>query len=103
MPQEGGWRSRAAYDYIDDLSPSDLAWEFLRRNDSYRKDYASLSRDGQIDGREAAALAERWGLAFRYGSDAQRAGHTYLLDPDRRSGIHTPRTLSCRLCRRSLY
>jgi hypothetical protein len=35
MSEERIWRSESAYEYIDKLSPSDLAWEFLRRNPDY--------------------------------------------------------------------
>jgi hypothetical protein len=34
-----------AYDYVLALCPSDLAWEFLRRNPLYQRDYR-LSRRG---------------------------------------------------------
>ena len=35
MSEDEDWRSEAAYDYIDKLTPGDLAWEFLRRNPDY--------------------------------------------------------------------
>ena len=34
-----------AYDYVVDLCPSDLAWEFLRRNPAYQRDFR-LQRRG---------------------------------------------------------
>jgi hypothetical protein len=34
----------AAYDYVIDLCPSDLAWEFLRRNPDYQRDYRLQQR-----------------------------------------------------------
>jgi hypothetical protein len=34
-PDASLWRSPAHYDHIDDLTASDLAWEWLRRNDAY--------------------------------------------------------------------
>src|SRR5262245_30561602 len=37
--------NRAAYAYVLNLCPSDLAWEFLRRNPCYQRDY-QLSRRG---------------------------------------------------------
>ena len=33
-PNAAGWRSSAAYEHIAEMSPSDLAWEWLRRNDA---------------------------------------------------------------------
>jgi hypothetical protein len=39
-----------AYDYVFTLCPSDLAWEFLRRNPQYQRDYR-LSRRGGLQTR----------------------------------------------------
>lgn len=64
MPGEGQWRNESAYDYIDDLDPSALTWEFLRRNRDYQKEYARVMRRGRIDAAAAANLAEHWGLRF---------------------------------------
>src|SRR5262245_1743835 len=64
---------RAAYAYVLNLCPSDLAWEFLRRNPAYQRDY-QLSRRGPDHpcsigrGRWLTRLRrcppqyERWGL-----------------------------------------
>ena len=46
MPQGGGWRSEAAYDYVCELGPSEFAWEFLRRNPDYRRDYRAVVDEG---------------------------------------------------------
>lgn len=42
MSEDESWRSETAYNYIDNLTPGDLAWEFLRRNPDYRKAYQEL-------------------------------------------------------------
>ena len=60
MPRHSDWRSAAVYDYVNDLDPAELAWEFLRRNPDYQREYRKVLRLG---GEEA--LAERWGLRFR--------------------------------------
>ena len=60
MPKHSDWRSAAAYDYVNDLDPAELAWEFLRRNPDYQREYRKVLRLG---GEEA--LAEQWGLRFR--------------------------------------
>jgi hypothetical protein len=39
-----------------------MAWEFLRRNQKYRKDFVRIL---DATAREATAIAERWGLCFR--------------------------------------
>ena len=66
MPSErSGWRSSAEYDYVEDLSASDLAWEWLRRNKRYAKDYATLSKAAPDDASLKEALLDNWGLRFR--------------------------------------
>ena len=39
MPSIADWRSAAAYTYLNDLTPAELAWEFLRRNPDYQREY----------------------------------------------------------------
>jgi hypothetical protein len=51
MPPVADWRSAAAYVYLDDLDPAELAWEFLRRNPDYQRDYRTAAG-------ETAAQAE---------------------------------------------
>ena len=68
---EPTWLCEAAYAYLDDLSPSDLSWEFLRRNPDYQHDFehanpvGASSEDASADGRIRA-----WGLAFLGRSNA---------------------------------
>src|SRR5262249_59505815 len=45
MPRVLDWRSAAAYAYVDDLNPAELAWEFLRRNSDYQRDFRAAARD----------------------------------------------------------
>ena len=66
MSERGGdWRSSPAYDYVDEIGVEKIAYEFLRRNDQYAADYATLSGDPPED-QPSPALA-RWGLRFRDG------------------------------------
>ena len=62
MPRRPDWRSPSDYDYLKQLDRAELAWEFLRRNPDYRKDFARLV---ETTIREAITIAERWGLCFR--------------------------------------
>ncbi|OIQ93469.1 hypothetical protein GALL_245340 [mine drainage metagenome] len=58
------WRSPAAYVHANSIPAAGFAWEYLRRDESYHKDYARL--DGE-ESSEAAALtifSRRWGLRF---------------------------------------
>lgn len=91
MPEQHDWRSDADYDFIDRLTTSELAWEFLRRNLDYRKAYESLAARGQLDSDQARAVAEQWGLCFRRRSPAHSNRSSYLLDPECRPwGNSTP-------------
>ena len=63
MSQPSDWRDASAYDYVLDLAPSQLAWEFLRRNPSYQDDFRRLTDIS--DPLDHFALIERWGLCFR--------------------------------------
>jgi len=40
MPQASDWHSSARYAYVNQLHQAEIAWEFLRRNPDYRRDYA---------------------------------------------------------------
>lgn len=86
MSEDERWRSEAAYDYIDKLTPGDLAWEFLRRNPDYRQSYQVLLDVGRLTEDVAREFAEQWGLRFRRRPWQLRAHSADLLDPANRSG-----------------
>lgn len=65
------WRSAAAYAELENASARDLAWEFLRRNPRYERDWEQLDDappDDAVD-----AVAEHWGLRFPGRSGAECA------------------------------
>ena len=68
MPDDEGWRSQEATAYLDSVQRAGFAWEFLRRNPAYRRDFKTMSRriaSGTATDLEAAsALGKRWGLGF---------------------------------------
>ncbi|WP_193364373.1 transcriptional regulator domain-containing protein [Allomesorhizobium alhagi] len=86
MSEDESWRSEAAYDYIDKLTPGDLAWEFLRRNPEYKKSYQELVAIGRLTENVAREFAEQWGLRFRRRPRQLCAYPADLLDPANRSG-----------------
>ena len=90
MSEDEDWRSEAAYDYIDKLTPGDLAWEFLRRNPDYRNAYRDLVATGRLTEAIAQEFAERWGLRFRRRPKPLGANPADLLDPASRSGCDHP-------------
>jgi hypothetical protein len=60
------WRATAAYIYILQLDSASLAWEYLRRNSTYRCDWA------RFGGRTPARPARKWRMQFRRGSYTRR-------------------------------
>ncbi|MDR6624496.1 transcriptional regulator domain-containing protein [Caulobacter segnis] len=58
-PDASRWRSADAYDYLDELSAADLAWEYLRRNPDYQNEFQTASQ-----GQGQDTLSARWGLRF---------------------------------------
>lgn len=68
MPDHGGWRSADASGYLKHAQRLGLAWEFLRRNSDYRRDFEAMSRmletGNQNDLEAVLALVRRWGLGF---------------------------------------
>lgn len=78
------WRDSAAYDYLDTLIPSDLAWECLRRNTRYRHDFAAATR-GQTALSDVTAIRQRWGLRFPDGARSFRDRGDDQLDAAERS------------------
>lgn len=64
------WRSADAYEELRLLDAPAFAFEFLRRNPEFLKDYARLARKSgkqPLDPAEADAFADRWGVRFRKG------------------------------------
>jgi Family of unknown function (DUF6499) len=65
MPSGLDWRSAAAHAYLDNLSGSEFAWEFLRRNPDYRRDHRTIIGDPAQPAEFRELLILRWGLPFR--------------------------------------
>ena len=65
MSEEDAWRSEAAYNYVDTLSPGDLAWEFLRRNIEYKRSYDEFLQRNEKSEEVTRKFTSRWGLRFR--------------------------------------
>ena len=58
------WRSSAEYEHLDVLTPSDLAWEWLRRNDAYRAEFQASAADQGDPATLTERIRRRWGLRF---------------------------------------
>ena len=83
MVAETDWRNATHYQYLIDLTPSELAWEFLRRNPEYERDVAMFD---PADEHAATALTAHWGLRFPDSPKLVRHRRKDLLEPGRRPG-----------------
>lgn len=83
MVADTDWRDASSYRYLDDLTPSELAWEFLRRNPEYGQEVAAS--DG-ANRRAATALTAHWGLRFPDRTKPIRPRRRNLLEPGSRPG-----------------
>ncbi|MGQ3673917.1 transcriptional regulator domain-containing protein [Xanthobacter sp. TB0139] len=58
------WRSPAAYRHAKHIPAAGFAWEYLRRNDDYRRDYQAVAITRRSGSPALEAFADRWGLRF---------------------------------------
>jgi hypothetical protein len=68
LPDASHWRSAARYAHIENLSASDLAWEWLRRNEAYNKDFEAYCADGSDKAALSETIQRRWGVRFPHRS-----------------------------------
>ena len=80
-PDASGWRLSANYDHVEKLTASDLAWEWLRRNESYDRDFEMLAAnsDEKRGPSLLRAFRQQWGLRFPCRSLERVAGSPGLL------------------------
>lgn len=62
IPDRSRWRSPEPYTYIERLSPPELAWEWLRRNEAYQQDFTASQTSGVTNPKVLDALRNKWGL-----------------------------------------
>lgn len=86
-PDASDWRSSKTYERIEVLTASDLAWEWLRRNEDYDKDYQTLVGKDDLNPL-AEEIQQRWGLRFP-GEPAARS--TRSIRPLARAGRYKRR------------
>lgn len=66
-PDASGWRSSERYEHVEDMTATDVAWEWLRRNESYDKDFRALADTKDDPGTLIEKIGQRWGLRFPRG------------------------------------
>lgn len=58
------WWHHSAYGCIWQLAASGFAWEYLRRNNEYRRDCKTLTLVGRQSAKQLESFVDRWGLLF---------------------------------------
>jgi len=58
------WRSAAAYQHAKVIPAAGFAWEYLRRDDDYHRDFDRVSRRKPPAVSTLDAFSQRWGLRF---------------------------------------
>ena len=70
------WRSPAAYAYLNDLDLAGFAWEFLRRNPDYRRNFRSVVGKPKPQTQLVQRPVTHWGLRFPSRSGPARRHRT---------------------------
>ncbi|MGY4473563.1 hypothetical protein ACVILL_000977 [Bradyrhizobium sp. USDA 3364] len=70
------WRSKQAYPDAKTVEAEDIAWECLRRDLEYERDYEALTSSQRSDA-TTDRFRRKWGLSFRRGSanGVRQTGH----------------------------
>lgn len=80
VPDTKEWRTSSAYDFMDEVDTDNLAWECLRRNEQYQKDF-SVSLDPALrDDMQVEFIQTRWGLRFPRTTQPYGPGTSRILD-----------------------
>jgi len=58
------WRSEEDYANFEKAEAADIAWEWLRRDGDYHKDYGALTTPARLNG-ATDDFRHKWGLSFR--------------------------------------
>lgn len=58
------WRSEQDYANFEKAEAADIAWEWLRRDSEYGRDFGSLTAAAQSNG-APHQFRNKWGLSFR--------------------------------------
>lgn len=80
VPDTREWRTSSTYDFMDEVDTDNLAWECLRRNEGYQKDFSISLAPALTDSKQIESIRTRWGLRFPRPSQPHRPGTDRILD-----------------------
>jgi hypothetical protein len=76
------WGSPAVYQHAYNISAAGFAWEYLRRDDDYHRDFRRLNRLEDPTASAFEAFSRRWGLRFSTRSKHSRQRGFIVLDAE---------------------
>lgn len=58
------WRLPAAYQFAKSIPAAGFAWEYLRRDDEYRREFQAITTSSEPGPERLETFVQRWGLRF---------------------------------------
>ncbi|WP_206614180.1 transcriptional regulator domain-containing protein [Paenirhodobacter populi] len=58
------WRSPAAYRHTHSIPAAGFAWDYLRRDDDYHRDFQKIRRMRKPAAQSLSVFSQQWGLRF---------------------------------------
>src|SRR5260370_7300370 len=80
------WRSAAAYQHAKVIPAAGFAWEYLRRDDDYHRDFDRLNRRKSPTATTLDVFSQRWGLRFPTQSVGAGRSRVDILDSELAAG-----------------
>ena len=80
------WRSAAAYQHAKVIPAAGFAWEYLRRDDDYHRDFERVNRRKPPAATTLEAFSQRWGLRFPTQSVGAGRSRVDILDSELAAG-----------------
>ncbi|MFC6446109.1 transcriptional regulator domain-containing protein [Shinella zoogloeoides] len=59
------WRSAAEYRHTKSIPAAGFAWEYLRRDGDYHREFHAITRIREPSAEQLATFTRNWGLQFR--------------------------------------
>lgn len=80
VPDTTEWRSSSSYDFMDEVGTDSLAWECLRRNTAYQRDFSETLLLDDVGATKTETIKDRWGLRFPRQTQPYRPRTDRILD-----------------------
>ena len=95
------WRSAVAYQHAKNIPASGFAWEYLRRDDDYHRDFERVNRRKSPAATTLETFSQRWGLRFPTQPAGAGRSRVDILDSEPAAGSRAVVRHVARTCLRS--